>query len=552
MQPANAGLMTPLGIDTDLDQIKDCDWIVEAIVEKLDVKQGLYAKLAAVKSPGAIVSSNTSTIQLADLMKQAAPAFRRNFLITHFFNPPRYMRLLEIVKGPDTGADCLAAITQFADVSLGKSIVSAKDRPGFIANRLGCFWLQAAIAEAFAQGITVEEADAVMGKPFGIPKTGVFGLADLVGIDLLPHVNASLAAALDQGDLFHSVNVPLPLVQTMIADGHTGRKGKGGFYRINREAGKRKEALDLATGVYRPLQPAKIANPDGLLTEDGRLGQYARAVLLKTLAYAALLVGDAADDIGAIDAAMRLGYNWKWGPFELIDRIGLAAFRAMLAKDQLPAAPILSVSDGPFYRDGKALDGKGNYGALRRPPGVLLLAEIKGSAKPMASNASAALWDLGDGIACFELTTKMNTLDQSVFDFLNHCIDVLLDTHRGLVIYSDAANFSAGVNLSWLLGPAEAGDWRALEALVELGQHTLKRLKYASFPSVAAVAGLALGGGCELLLHCSAVQAHAESYIGLVECSVGLFPGAGDTMLFENAWFTENDPIHYSIQKTNC
>ena len=525
MLAANAALVTPLGIDADLAQLSDCDWIVEAIVEKPGIKRQLYAKIGEAKSPDAIVSSNTSTIPLADLMRDAPPEFRRNFLITHFFNPPRYMRLLEIVRGAETDADAVAAIEHFADVALGKSIVACKDRPGFIANRLGCFWIQAAMAEAMAQGITVEEADAVMGKPFGIPKTGVFGLADLIGIDLLPQVNASLATALEPDDLFHLVNVPLPLVQKMIADGRTGRKGKGGFYRINRDAGKRMESLDLASDTYRPLQAVKIG--DEVLTDSGRFGTYARAVMLKTLAYAALLVGDAADDVASIDAAMRLGYNWTWGPFELIDRIGVVRLRQMLAAEGLAAAPVLKLSDGPFYRDGAVLDSNGIYTPVRRAEGVLRLADVKRSTSPIRANASAALWDIGDGIVCFELTAKMNTLDADVFALLGQSIETTAKQYRGLVFYSDAPYFSAGINLKWLLGLAEAQDWPGVEALVDLGQRSLKHLKYAPFPSVAAVAGLTLGGGCEILLHCSAVQAHAESNIGLVEAGAGIIPGWG-------------------------
>ena len=534
MVAANARLMSPGGIDTDLEQLKDCDWIVEAIVEKAEVKRNLYARIDAVRATDAIVSSNTSTIPLAELTRDAAPGFARNFLITHFFNPPRYMRLLEIVRGPRTSAEAAESIGAFADRALGKSIVNCKDRPGFIANRLGCFWLQAAIAGAIAQGITVEEADAVLGRPFGIPNTGVFGLADLVGIDLLPQVNASLAGALAADDLFHSVNVPLPLVAAMIADGRTGRKGSGGFYRINREAGKRKEALDLITGAYRPLQPAKVGDAATLLADDGRLGRYARSVMLKTLAYAALLVGDAADDIASIDAAMRLGYNWTWGPFELIGRAGVARVAAMIAAQGLPLAPILKLGGGPFYRAGAALTLHGTYETLPRPAGVLRLADFKNGAAPILGNGSGALWDIGDGIACLELTTKMNTLDRAAFDLLDACIAAIPKSHRGLVIHSDAANFSAGVDLKAVVAAVETSDWPALAALVDLGQRGFKRLKYAPFPSVAAVAGLALGGGCELLMHCSGVQAHAESNVGLTEAAAGLLPawgGCGELLL---------------------
>ncbi len=528
MTPEAARLISTGSIEEDLARISPCDWIVEAIVEKLEIKRSLYARIAAHKHADAIVSSNTSTIPLADLVAQSSAAFRRDFLITHFFNPPRYMRLLEIVAGPETSGPAVEMVAKFADVRLGKSIVHCKDRPGFIANRLGCFWMQSAIATAFEQGISVEEADAVMGKPFGIPRTGVFGLLDLVGIDLMPHVNASLARALEKDDLFHSVNVALPFVDGMIAQGLTGRKGKGGFYRINREQGKRKEAIDLVTGEYHAAKSIHVDPQVSLITEDSRLGRYAGAVMLKTLAYAALLVGDAADDIHSIDEAMRLGYNWTWGPFELIDRIGAAKFGTLLNTAGLPAAPILAAAaNRGFYRGRSALTLDGIHAAIPRPEGTLLLADIKAAAAPILKNQSATLWNLGDGAACFELNTKLNTLDADAFELLNRSIDHVVKYQRAMVIYSDATNFSAGVNLRALLAPARAGDWKQLEAVVELGQQTFKRLKYAAFPSVAAVAGLAVGGGCELLLHCSAVQAHAECYAGLVETSVGILPAWG-------------------------
>ncbi len=532
MLPANARLLTPCGIRDDMALLEGCGWIVEAVVEKLDVKQDLYKQIERFRAPGSIVSSNTSTIPLAALTAGAPEAFKTNFLVTHFFNPPRYMRLLEIVAGPNTDRQAVDTVCHFADHALGKSIVHCKDRPGFIANRLGCYWMQAAITEAFAQGMSVEEADAVMGKPFGIPKTGIFGLADLVGIDLLPQVNASLAAALEKDDLFHAVNVPLPFLDKMIADGLTGRKGKGGFYRINRAQGKRKETIGLVSGEYRPWRGVSLDETTPLLRQDSAHGRYARAVMLKTLAYASLLVGDAADDTASIDAAMRLGYNWTWGPFELIDRIGIANFRTMAERQGLPLAPVLKSGDGPLYRGRSALSLDGNYKPLTRSPGIVLLEDVKRNGPALLSNGSASLWDLGDGVACFELTTKMNTFDAEAFALLSRSIDFIPKNHKALVIYSDAANFSGGVNLNWLLAEANGPD--EFEALAKLGQDRFKKLKYAPFPAVAAAAGLALGGGCELLLHCSGIQAHAESYIGLVEASVGILPawgGCGEMIL---------------------
>lgn len=524
MAPANARHITPLGIDNDLGALADCDWIVEAIVERLDAKRDLYARLASHARADAVISSNTSTIQLSELTADADEAFRKRFLITHFFNPPRYMRLLEIVRG-EAASESANAVALFADHRLGKTIVWCHDRPGFIANRLGCFWSQAAMATAFETGLTVEEADAVMGKPFGIPKTGVFSLMDLVGIDLIPHVNASLAAALAPGDLFQRVNVPLPFVERMISAGLTGRKAKGGFFRINREKGKVREAIDFASSNYRPEQAIVIDEAVPLLEQDNKLGRYARRLWALVFSYAGQLVGDAADDIVSIDAAMRLGYNWRWGPFELMDRIGPGKVRQLIASEDLPLAPILAGET--FYRDGKARSLGGSYEAVPRAEGLLFLADVKAKGPPLLSNPSAALWDLGDGVCAFELTTKMNTFDAAALAFLGQSLDHAERHFKAMLIASDGPHTSAGINLGHVAAAIRDQNWDAVDNMVALGQQTFKRLKYARIPVVGCAHGLALGGGCEVLLHCAAIQAHAELKTGLVECSVGLIPGWG-------------------------
>ncbi len=331
MSKRAAKLVEVGNIEDDLPRVAECDWVIEAIVERLDLKHALYEKLEGVRRPGTAVSSNTSTIPLEQLIAGRGEGFARDFLITHFFNPPRYMRLLEVVAGPASDAALVAKVSDFADRALGKTVVRAKDTPGFLANRVGTFWIQQAINAAIDLGLSVEEADAVVGKPMGVPKTGVFGLVDLVGIDLMPHLKASLTATLPQDDAYRAIAIDHPLIMKMIADGYTGRKGKGGFYRLNREAGKRKEAIDLATGEYRAaakppsLPGAVFKDLKALVGLPGKLGAYAWAVLAPTLSYAASLVPSASDDIVAIDVAMKLGYNWKSGPFELIDKLGTAS-----------------------------------------------------------------------------------------------------------------------------------------------------------------------------------------------------------------------------------
>jgi 3-hydroxyacyl-CoA dehydrogenase len=539
MSERAARLVEAGNIEDHLDKAADCDWIIEAVSERLDIKHALYAKLDAIRQPGSAISSNTSTIPLHQLIEGRSDAFARDFLITHFFNPPRHMRLLEVVVGPDTGADIAAKVEAFADRMLGKTVVHAKDSPGFIANRIGAYWLQLGVNAAFDLGLTVEEADAIAGKPMGVPKTGIFGLIDLIGLDLMPHIQKSLQSTLPPTDAFHQTLRKIPLIETMIAGGYTGRKGKGGFYRLNHELNKRREAIDLVCGDYRPLVPAP--GPPGpaakgdlaaLIGSPGKTGDYAWAVLGPTLAYAAALVPEAAADIVAIDDAMKLGYNWTHGPFELIDKIGAAALVARLERQGLPIAPLLALAGArSFYRveGGKRqyLGLDGGYHDIVRPNGVLRLEDIKRAAQPLLKTGSAALWDIGDGVVCLEFTGKMNALDGEVMALIGKAIPLVQQSYKALVLYNDGPNFSVGANLGLALFAINIAAWSEVDKLVAAGQAVYKALKYAPFPVVGAPAGMALGGGCEILLHVDAIQAHAESYIGLVECGVGLVPGWG-------------------------
>ncbi|WP_043644457.1 3-hydroxyacyl-CoA dehydrogenase/enoyl-CoA hydratase family protein [Caenispirillum salinarum] len=541
MHKRNAKLIQTGNIEDHLDLLADCDWIVEAVIERLDIKQSLYAKIDGVRKAGSVVSSNTSTIPLATLTEGLPDGFKADFCITHFFNPPRYMRLLELVTAPETRTDAATAITEFCDHKLGKSVVVCKDRPGFIANRLGILWLLAGVTEARRLGLTVEEADAIIGRPFGIPKTGVFGLIDLVGLDLMPHVLKSMVGALPETDAFFQLDRDLSLVEKMIAEGYTGRKGKGGFYRINRAGGaKVKEAIDLQTGEYRPtVKPAlesidagKSGGAAALLTHSDKGGRYARAVMARTLAYAAALVPEAADEVYAVDEAMRLGYNWKQGPFELIDKIGADTLIQVLKSEGMAVPTLLETAAGKtFYKiEGGTrlqLGTDGQYREMVRPDGVVMLADIKLTAKPLVKTSSAALWDIGDGVACLEFTGKMNSLDPDVLKCIHKSIPVVEQGFKALVIYNEGSNFSVGANLGLALFAANMAAWSQIEELVEKGQQVYKALKYAPFPVVAAPSGMALGGGCEIVLHSDAVQAHAETYIGLVEVGVGLIPGWG-------------------------
>jgi 3-hydroxyacyl-CoA dehydrogenase len=535
---SKAKLVTCGNLEDNLDLLNDVDWIVEAVLEKLEVKQDVYRKIDAIRKKGSVVSSNTSTLPLHVLMNGMAESFQQDFMITHFFNPPRFMHLLEMVPGEKTKPELYAEVKKFADIKLGKGIVDCKDTPGFIANRIGVFWLMVGLLEAMRLGISVEEADAIMGKPVGIPKTGIFGLFDLIGIDLMPLIAKAMLTTLPANDPFRTLYHEPDLIKKMIADGYTGRKGKGGFYRINKEGGKKvKEAIDLKTGEYRPAQKPTLESLSGrgiasVMMHPDIGGQYARAVLGKTLAYAASLIPEIADDIVAVDNTMKWGYNWKAGPFEMIDKLGVANIIKAVEAEKIPIPPLLSNANGkPFYQvaDNKRtyLTVKSDYAALPVTEGIWSLADKKLGAKPLLKNGSASLWDLGDGIACLEFTSKMNSIDPDILTLTEKSIELVKQNFKGLVIGGDADNFSVGANLGFILYAANMAAWPMISDVIRQGQRTTMALKYAPFPVVGALGGMALGGGCEYILHCDAVQAHIESYPGLVEVGVGVIPGWG-------------------------
>ncbi|WAT18048.1 3-hydroxyacyl-CoA dehydrogenase NAD-binding domain-containing protein [Aurantiacibacter sp. MUD11] len=551
-----AKLVETGNIEDHLDKVAECDWIVEAIIERLDIKQDLYAKLEKVRKAGTAISSNTSTIPLAQLTDGRSDQFKQDFLITHFFNPPRYMRLIEIVAGPQSDAGTVAMVKDFVDRKLGKSVVDAEDSPGFIANRVGTFWIQQAVNAAFEQGVTVEEADEIGGRPMGVPKTGIFGLIDLIGIDLMPHLMKSLTSTLPKDDPYQKIARSEPLIEQMIEEGYTGRKGKGGFYMLEKGAdgSRTKMAKDLKSGEYRKaarpgLVRGSAAKGDlgKLISQKGKVGEYAWAVLGPTLSYAASIVPEATATVVGVDDAMKLGYNWKFGPFEMIDKIGVAMLVERLEADGLPVPEILrTAGDRSFYRveDGKRqyLGTDGEYHDVVRPEGVLLLEDIKLSSEPLMANGSAALWDIGDGVVALEFTGKMNALDEQVMKIIQKAVPLVKKEYKALVVYNEGSNFSAGANLGLAMFALNIAAWSEVEKLVKGGQDAYKALKYAPFPVVSAPFGMALGGGCEICLNSDAIQAHAETYIGLVETGVGIIPGWGGCGEMLSRWI--ENPRH--------
>ncbi len=555
MQKSNAKLITCGNLEDDLDKLGDVDWIIEVVVENIDIKHATYEKIQKHRKKDSIVSSNTSTIPLHKLAEGQLQEFKNDFMITHFFNPPRYMRLLELVVGKDTRQDAIDTVRSFCDERLGKGVVVCNDTPGFIANRLGVFWLTVGVNEAIKQNVPIEVADAVMSKPCGIPKTGVFGLIDLVGIDLMPKLSESLLNNLPEQDVYRDVFIDHKFVHDMIKAGYTGRKGKGGFYRLNPDAPKgvrEKQALSIDVNSFDEKQYSKADKPKlksigagrkglkAVVTCDDEGGKYAWEVLKQTLFYAAELVGEVAGTIHDIDEAMKLGYNWKLGPFEMIDALGdektggTKWFADKLLEDDIGVPDILDqVADGTFYRIENGVrqyfGTDGQYHDIKRPDGVLLLRDIKLTAEPVLANASAKIWDIGDGVLCFEHCSKMNTFDEEIFDLLEKVNKLISnsDEYKALVIYNEGSHFSAGANLGLAIFMINIAMWTQVESFIKRGQQVFMDLKFSDFPVVSAPSGMALGGGCEILLSSDAVQAHAETYCGLVEVGVGLLPGWG-------------------------
>ena len=521
----------------DFEQLADCDWIAEAVVERLDIKRDLYRRIDAVCKPDAIVTSNTSTIPIRLLVEEMPAAFRERFAITHFFNPVRFMRLLELVRGEDTSPEVMERLADFCEQQLGKGVVPCRDTPGFLGNRVGVFAIQCALHAAFDLGLTPQEADAVFGRPMGIPKTGVFGLYDLIGIDLMSDVVQSLVDTLPDGDAFHAEAAKIDLMTRMIAAGQTGNKQGQGFYRDG-ESGR--EVIDLESAEYRAaprlnLPLADNAEREGvkrLLEDDGRLGRFAWRVLSRSLSYAASLIPEVGDDPVGIDDAMKLGYNWIQGPFELLDEIGVDAFVERLRAEDREVPEFLQQAAGSsFYRvadsELQARRFSGGWQPIRRPDGVLRFSEKRRTLKPRETCEVASWYDL-DGIALVEFHSKANALDADSMRMLDAAMDGIdQDGLRGLLVHNDAQHFSCGVNLQAVRDFFRREDMDGLDAFLADFQRSVHRMQTAAFPVVAAPVGLSIGGGFEVVLHAKQVICHANSVTGLVESLVGVVPGGG-------------------------
>ena len=502
-------------ITDNFDVIKDADWVVEAVVERIDIKHQIYKKIFKARKDGAIVSSNTSSIPIKVLSEHLTDKEKKDFCITHFFNPVRYMGLLEIVKNENNDLNKINQLKEFCEVELGKGAIICNDTPGFLGNRVGVYAMQVAMTEAFKMKLSVEEADAIFGRPMGIPKTGVFGLYDLIGIDLMADVLKSFIKELPETDKFHKVAKEIPLVKKLIDTGYTGRKGKGGFYRMNKtETTKVMEAINLETGDYFPSQKIDIKSDkvdlNVLINRKDKYGEYAWSVISKIIKYASSLVPGITKEFNDIDEAMRLGFNWTKGPFEMLEEIGVKNF----------FDKVEDFKENGFLEDLSKTKNEDFYGERQKYTNIETLGKVKKTASSLDGNDSAKIYRFSD-YNIVEFTTKANALDYDSMDALKKATD------KPLIIINESMQFSAGVNLTYTMQFADKKDFKSIEKFIKYFQETCKHLKYSKHPVISAPSGLTLGGGFEVMVQSNFVASHTNIVIGLVETIVGLIPAGG-------------------------
>ena len=546
-----AGLITVGNIEDDLEELADVDWIIEAVVERLDIKHALYTKIEQVLTPGTIISSNTSGLPAHMLTEGRSADFRSHFLITHFFNPVRYMKLLELVPAVDTDPALMEFMQQFATEVLGKGVVLCKDTPNFIANRIGIYGFMSTLHYALTEGYTVSEVDAILGPNMGRPKSAVFRTADLSGLDTTVHVADNLyknATDDPQREIFQMPET----VREMLRRGMLGEKSGQGFYkRVKSPDGESTILeLNLDTLEYQPQQKVRypslgaarnLSDPAErmltVLAGDDRASQLARQTTADALMYSANLAGEIAGSIVAIDEAMRWGFNFDLGSFEAWDVLlqHPDVMEKVLQGRELPelVRRVQAEGKGTFYTG--AIGQRyffdfhtGSYAPVPEPQGIISLQAVKATSNNVVrDNGSASLIDLGDGVGCIEFHTKMNSIDEGIIEMLRYAVEEGQKQFRALVIGNEAADFSAGANLLLVLMGSRQGEWKMLEGAISGLQQAHQLLKYSPIPVVAAPAGRALGGGCEIIMHANHARAAAESYIGLVEVGVGLVPAGG-------------------------
>ncbi len=546
----NAQLVSIGNIEDDMEQLAGVDWIIEAVVERLDIKQALYSQIEAVLAPNTIISSNTSGLPAHMLTEGRSEQFRRHFLITHFFNPVRYMRLLELVPDVETDPAIMQFMQQFASETLGKSVVICKDTPNFIANRLGVYGFMSTLRHALDEGYTVGEVDAILGPSMGRPKSAIFRTADLSGLDTLVHVADNVYANAPDDEQRDTFLVP-GVIREMVSRDMLGEKSGQGFYKRVKNPDGESTILELDLKMLEYVPQQKVRYPSlgdarniddpvqrmlTVLNGDDRASQLARETTADSLIYAANHAEEIADSIVAIDEAMRRGFNFDLGSFQVWDALlqRPEVMQKVLADRDLPklVRRVQEKGQGTFYAGPVGqrtyFDFTTNtYKPVPAAQGSISLATAKASNGVVRDNGSAALIDLGDGVGCVEFHTKMNAIDEGVIEMLHYAIGEGRQQFRALVIGNEAADYSAGANLLLVLMGARQGEWKMLEGAINGLQQAHQMLKYSPIPIVAAPAGRALGGGCEVIMHCNHARALAESYIGLVEVGVGLVPAGG-------------------------
>ena len=546
MHPRNAILVSTGNFEDDLERVKDCDLIIEAIVERLDIKQALFAKLEQLAAPHAVIASNTSGLRIADMVVGRSEQFRKNFMITHFFNPPRYMKLLELVAGADTSDEAKANVERFGRELLGKGIVWAKDTPNFIGNRIGLQSMMTTIHLMLERGLAPEDVDAITGIAMAHPKSATFRTADVVGLDTVGHVAANCHKTLTADEDRETFATP-PYITKMIEQGILGDKKKGGFYK---KVGADLQTLDPKTGAYRPKggdpaiakatkDLARVEDPRArvkqLVATPGPAGEFAWTVLSRSLAYSARRIPEITESVEAIDNAMKWGYAWDLGPFETWDALGFAETYDRMKQDglALPAwvDKMRAGTATGFYTAGRVWDpGRGDYRARDLDPREATWDVMRRGTAPVLQNRGVEAWDLGDGVLGLTFKTKANSIDEHVIKGIHDAVDRAERDFHSMVVWNHGEFFCVGANLFAVVAAAAQQQWDQLREMIRGYQYATQRMKYATVPVVVAPYNMTLGGGLELCMGADAVQAAAETYSGLVEVGVGLIPGGGGTM----------------------
>jgi len=551
-----ARLITPGNFEDNLAWCGDADWIIEAVTEDLEIKRNLLARVEQHRRPGAMVTSNTSGLPIHLVAEGRSDDFQAHWAGTHFFNPPRYMKLVELIAGPKTKPEVLAALDEFCDRRLGKGVVVAKDSPNFIANRIGTFSMLNALRLMAELDMTVEEVDACTGPAIGQPKSATFRTADLVGLDVLAHVVRNIYDTVPKDESREIYKLP-GMIEQMMKRGWLGEKTGGGFYKRVKKGGGENEilTLDTKTMEYRARQKAKFASIEaGKMIDDTRerlrafvgpilegkvVDKAARFIwnaLSETCLYAARRVPEIADRIVEVDRAMRWGFNWELGPFEIWDTIGVEPMALMLKMIGKPMPPsvtsLLASGKKTFYESAGGHTSyfdlaSASYKPVEEPAGIIILKSLHEQSKVVEENSGASLIDLGDGVVCCEFHAKMNSIGGDIVAMLHAGLKRLHSDFDAMVIANQAVNFSVGANLMLLLVSAQEEEWDDIHMAVRQFQNVNMAIKYAPRPVVAAPQGMALGGGCEISLHAARVHAASELYMGLVETGVGLIPGGG-------------------------